>query len=371
MKGEFRHGTLLRLRGYYLLAVKNWEQEQPKVAVQMAFYMRNVGGGHFGDVYKTRYEGQWAAVKKVPQDRITVKHIEREWRICQQVNHNNVVKILGMPWLAESKWHIPLEFINGETLEMTIFEQRKSKIQLTSSNMATIIAGMCEGLHYLHKKCIVHQDLKPDNIMVEHGPLRAVIIDLGLAKLYCGGGFSSATDNGDKNYTAPEIFSGHSRDIRSDVWAMGYACPYQHPTTTMGHSVHNVDISKPLTHATPYTLPAICPVQLKPRFISEEDLSPVCQWPLKTTPQVKNWDVAVLGWHGHTWSAVVRPVGRTSKISEVMLETAYGGEMCLQVVQSQLRWTGACVGHRRRPKQQHPYDWTEGSLVISHSANIC
>ncbi len=27
-----------------------------------------------------------------------------------------------------------------------------------------------------------------------------------------------------------------------------YACPYHHPTATMGHSIHNVDISKPLTH---------------------------------------------------------------------------------------------------------------------------
>ncbi len=42
-----------------------------------------------------------------------------------------------------------------------------------------------------------------------------------------------------------------------------YACPYHNSTATMGHSIHNVDISKPLTHTTPYTLSAICPVQWK------------------------------------------------------------------------------------------------------------
>ncbi len=154
-----------------------------------------------------------------------------------------------------------------------------------------------------------------------------------------------------------------------------YACTYHNPTATMGHSIHNVDTSKPLPHTMPYTLSAICPAQRKPGFIREENTSPNCQMPsnvsicplnsvtmtncsqietpIRTTRpslrrfltvfcrnylvmqtdccsscpggwsqrilEMKMLDVEVLHWCGYTWSAVVRQVGCTAKFSETPL----------------------------------------------------
>ncbi|KAG5271569.1 hypothetical protein AALO_G00181520 [Alosa alosa] len=182
---------------------------------------RTLAGGCFGKVYREKYKDQWACIKRVPIGLIRMADLERECKVYRNAQHLNVVKLLGDPWLKESKWNIPLEFITGEELETTIFCSQKSKIKLTSTVRGTIISGMCAGLFHLHSKDIVHQDIKPDNIMVEHETNRPVIIDLGLAKFFKDGK-TSAINVGNEAYSAPEILLWQGvRDKRSDVWAMG------------------------------------------------------------------------------------------------------------------------------------------------------
>ena len=48
--------------------------------------------------------------------------------------------------------------------------------------------------------------------------------------------------------------------------SIAYACPYHNPTATMGHSVHNVDIIKPLAHTIPYMSAVLRPVERIAKF---------------------------------------------------------------------------------------------------------
>ncbi|XP_068612675.1 uncharacterized protein zmp:0000000881 [Brachionichthys hirsutus] len=224
----------------------------------MAYSTGTIAKGCFGKVYKEKYDDKWAAIKKVPHRLINKKDLERECEVYNKADHPNIVKLLGNITLRDGKWVIPLEFIFGEDLEVTIFKVSKSKILLTPANKGTIIIGMCEGLLHLHSKDIVHQDLKPENIMVEHNTNRAVIIDLGLAKFFRHG-LNSAADMGNEAYSAPEVLQRQSqRDQRSDVWAMGKI------------------IAELLARVRLYT-PSVCPEKIKETLKDQPYLHAVCR----------------------------------------------------------------------------------------------
>ncbi|XP_068180038.1 uncharacterized protein zmp:0000000881 isoform X2 [Antennarius striatus] len=202
----------------------------------------------------------------------TSSSVGRTWRenvkyTSSSANHPNIVKLLGNITLRDGKWILPLEFIFGEDLEVTIFKASKSKIQLTPANKGTIIIGMCEGLLHLHTRDIVHQDLKPENIMVEHNTNRAVIIDLGLAKFFRRG-LNSAMDMGNEAYSAPEVLQRNSqRDQRSDVWAMGKI------------------IAELLARVRLYT-PSVCPDKIKETLKDQPYCQAVCRM-VETNPTLR------------------------------------------------------------------------------------
>ncbi|XP_061145543.1 uncharacterized protein zmp:0000000881 [Syngnathus typhle] len=241
----------------------------------MAYSTGTLAQGCFGKVYREKYDDTWAAVKKVPQHLISRKDLERECAVYNKARHPNIVKLLGDIKVKDAKWIIPLEFIFGEDLETTIFKSAKSKIQLTPTNRGKIIVGMCEGLLHLHSYDIVHQDLKPENIMVEHNTNRAVIIDLGLAKFFRRG-LNSAVDMGNEAYSAPEVLQRHSqRDQRSDVWAMG-------------------KIIAELCARVRLHTPSVCPAKIQEVMAKQPYCQAVCRM-VESNPNLRASMVGVIG----------------------------------------------------------------------------
>ncbi|GJN04910.1 hypothetical protein PR202_ga22492 [Eleusine coracana subsp. coracana] len=84
-----------------------------------------------------------------------------------------------------------------------------------------IIKGICEGLHYLHEKRIVHLDLKPANILLDDNMVPK-IADFGLSKRFGDKESRAITSNlfGSMGYLAPE-FSNGEITVKLDIYSLG------------------------------------------------------------------------------------------------------------------------------------------------------
>ncbi|KAF8688172.1 hypothetical protein HU200_042403 [Digitaria exilis] len=84
-----------------------------------------------------------------------------------------------------------------------------------------IIKGVCKGLHFLHKKNIVHSDLKPANILLDNDMVPK-IADFGISRCFDGKQTHTVTANitGSMGYLAPEVFYGKI-SFKSDIFSLG------------------------------------------------------------------------------------------------------------------------------------------------------
>jgi serine/threonine protein kinase len=148
----------------------------------------------------------------------------REARAAASVRHTNVASVFHLGRTGGNYFYA-MEFVEGETLEKLI--KRSGWLEVKPAlEIATQVAA---GLAAIHKKNLVHRDIKPTNIMVSvegGGGPTAKIIDLGLAKaageplveaaISMPGGFA-----GTPEFASPEQFAGVGVDIRSDLYSLG------------------------------------------------------------------------------------------------------------------------------------------------------
>ncbi|MFF3406010.1 protein kinase [Streptomyces sp. NPDC002742] len=142
----------------------------------------------------------------------------REARATARIDHPGVVRIYDVVDAGERLW-IVMELVAGRSLERVVAEDGP----LDTREAARVGLELVGALRQVHAQGVLHRDIKPGNVLVEHaGRHRVVLTDFGIAALQDAEGLTMAGMLvGSPDYMAPERISGRPQGPPSDVWSLG------------------------------------------------------------------------------------------------------------------------------------------------------
>ena len=153
-------------------------------------------------------------------DTLFIEHFLHEEWAGKRIDHNNVLKIITQNRPKSAVYYVT-EYLEGQTLRDWMTANPKADI----ITVRKIVEHIAKGLRAFHRMEMLHQDLKPENIMFsKNGVVK--IIDFGSVKI---AGIAEITpidldgaDNilGTLNYTAPEYHLGQRGSVKSDLYSL-------------------------------------------------------------------------------------------------------------------------------------------------------
>ena len=181
---------------------------------------------------------------KFLDDKEYVDSLFREARAAGKISHPNIVQAYAVGE-EDGIFYFAMEFIRGETLKQIL--KREKKLEFTmAARIIREIAGALDAAWREQK--LVHQDIKPDNIMLD-GNGFAKLADLGLARVASTDQDEEVGDEvmGTPQYISPEQLTGIPTDVRSDIYSLG-ATFYQFVT---GRFPYVADTAEEIAKAFP------------------------------------------------------------------------------------------------------------------------
>ncbi len=182
-----------------------------------------LGCGGFATVHRARdtARGHAVALKvlhpHLATDAETRARFHREAQSLARVTHPNIVRIYEAGE-AQGAVFMATELIEGRALNLILRERPA----LSLDDVLAIAGQIGLALDAIHAAGIVHRDVKPDNILIESGTNRAVLLDLGVAR--AANSASLTRSNvliGTPGYMAPEQLSaGAVLSARTDVYQL-------------------------------------------------------------------------------------------------------------------------------------------------------
>ncbi|WP_067515503.1 bifunctional protein-serine/threonine kinase/phosphatase [Endozoicomonas ascidiicola] len=139
-----------------------------------------------------------------------------EW-VLRRMNHPHLVKAATMSQ-HRSYLYTTTEYIRGRTLAQWMIDNPRPDL----TTVRDIISQIGKGLQALHRKEVIHQDLRPANIMID-GNGTVTIIDLGSCRIQGISEIKREINSipGTAQYTAPEYYIGLAGSTRSDIFSLG------------------------------------------------------------------------------------------------------------------------------------------------------
>ena len=192
--------------------------------------IKKLGEGSFGLIYSAKTQHNWYAVKLESRNR-GQNLLENEACIMYYLRGKRIPAIKS--YANDLNFNILVMELLGKSLE-EIFESLPKK-KMSVNCVAKIGIQMIEILEYIHKKHIIHRDIKPDNFVMGRGDKSKYVylLDFGLAKKYR----SSTTLKhyrmtkkknltGTARYASINALNGLTQSRRDDLEAVGYVLMY-------------------------------------------------------------------------------------------------------------------------------------------------
>ncbi len=198
---------------------------EPNMVIDAYQVMKEIYASPSSQLYLVKDQAskqQW--VMKTPSVNFSddPAYIERflleEW-VGKRIQSKHVLKVIPLPRKRYYLYYL-MEYMQGQTLEQWMMDNPQPDLKTVIALVEQIIMG----LRAFHRLEMLHQDLKPSNIMIDSKGV-VKIIDFGSTKIAGIQEISTPIPRqhllGTKNYTAPEYLLGQAGSVRSDLFALG------------------------------------------------------------------------------------------------------------------------------------------------------
>ncbi|XP_029932599.1 serine/threonine-protein kinase MARK2 isoform X4 [Myripristis murdjan] len=182
--------------------------------------LKTIGKGNFAKVKLARHvlTGKEVAVKIIDKTQLNSSSLQklfREVRIMKLLNHPNIVKLFEVIE-TDKTLYLVMEYASGGEVFDYLVAHGRMKEKEARAKFRQIVSAV----QYCHQKCIVHRDLKAENLLLD-ADMNIKIADFGFSNEFTLGN-KLDTFCGSPPYAAPELFQGKKYDgPEVDVWSLG------------------------------------------------------------------------------------------------------------------------------------------------------